>query len=84
MFLREITLYIEYLRERLEDARLGLDQMQPDDVREYAENMVAGIEYYRQLAGTQAIADGDAFMAMLDELRAALRQLLIDWGFAPA
>jgi hypothetical protein len=50
MFLREIELYFEYLRSQIEKHRLGLASITPAYVREFKENLLGGIDHYRQLA----------------------------------
>ncbi|MEN6407644.1 MAG: hypothetical protein ABFC77_14385 [Thermoguttaceae bacterium] len=48
MFLREIDIYIDYLRTQLEKRRVGLSSMTAAYVAEFKENLLAGIAYYRQ------------------------------------
>ena len=50
MFLRELALYIDYLRDRIRKHRLGLSAITPAYVREFQANLLAGIDHYRQLA----------------------------------
>jgi hypothetical protein len=72
MFLRELELYIDYLRGQIEKHRVGLCSLLPGFVREFKENLHAGIDYYRQLAEGFAAPMRAAF---LDNL-AAQRQVL--------
>ena len=51
MLLRELALYIDYLRDALENYRLGLSSYTPDYFQEFRENLLDGIEHYRRLAG---------------------------------
>jgi hypothetical protein len=50
MFLRELDLYIDYVRDQIQKRRLGLCSITPAHVREFKENLLAGIDYYRRLA----------------------------------
>jgi hypothetical protein len=50
MFLREIELYIAYLRDQIRKQPLGLSSITPAYVSEFKENLLAGLDHYRQLA----------------------------------
>jgi len=65
MFLRELALYVDYLRDALKKSRLGLSSCTPDYFREFKENLLAGVDHYRRLAG-QLVAD--VRVRFLDEL----------------
>jgi hypothetical protein len=75
MFVREIELYVEYLRNQLEKHRLGLASVLPGFFRESKENLLAGIEYYRQLADRLAAPARGAFLDNLAAQRQALNAL---------
>jgi len=49
MFIREITIYTKYLRDEIELCRLGLLSRPDGYFAEYRDNMLLGIEYYREL-----------------------------------
>ena len=72
MFLRELALYIDYLRDSLSKRELGLSACTPEYFREFKENLLGGIDYYRRLAGELA---GEARTSFLDELE-SLREKL--------
>jgi hypothetical protein len=50
MFICELALYIDYLRDELKKFRLGLSLNTANYFREFKENLIGGIEYYRALA----------------------------------
>lgn len=50
MFIRELTLYLDYLRREIERISLDLCTRTPKYIREFKENLLSGIEYYRGLA----------------------------------
>jgi hypothetical protein len=65
MFLRELSIYLDFLRAELGKRDAGLAANPPAYYRESAENLLAGIEHYRRSpAGLQ----GEARQAFLREL----------------
>jgi hypothetical protein len=72
MFVRELELYVDYLRNLVEKHRLGLCSMPAGYVGEYKENLLAGIEYYRQLAEGFAAPMRAEFLASLAAQQKAL------------
>ncbi len=50
MFIREIALYADYLRDEIERCSLGLLSRPANYFDEFKENLLSGIEYYRGLA----------------------------------
>ena len=65
MFLREIELYIEYLRDQMKKRAVGLSSITPAYVSEYKENLLAGIAHYRRMAGSFAASMRAAFLESL-------------------
>ncbi len=65
MFLREIDLYVEYLRSQIQKRHLGLGSITPAHVREFKQNLLAGIDHYRGLARRFAPPIGAAFLDQL-------------------
>ena len=65
MFVRELALYIDYLRDLLRRRDLGLSACAPEHLHEFKQNLLCGIAHYRRLA---AELDGPAQAAFLDEL----------------
>ncbi|MGF1638335.1 MAG: hypothetical protein ACFCUU_14765 [Cyclobacteriaceae bacterium] len=50
MFVKELTLYVNYLREQLEEAGSTLDAKQEKYIKTFAENLREGIDYYKTLS----------------------------------
>ena len=65
MFLRELDLYLDYLREQIRKHGLGLAAITPAYLREFKENLCAGIEHYRLLAQQFAAPLRAAFLETL-------------------
>ena len=51
MFIEELKIYVNYLRGEAEKYFLEISARQPKYFQEFRENLLQGIEYYRQLAG---------------------------------
>jgi hypothetical protein len=75
MLLREVGLYIDFLRSELDKARHGLATCAPGYVGEFVANLQAGIDHYRELAPQLALGETDGFQAELDRLEQELRDL---------
>ena len=63
MFLRELALYVEYYRNELAKQESGIAANPRGYFREFAENLLRGVDYYRPLAGRLAGANQDCFCA---------------------
>ncbi|MGD0519382.1 MAG: hypothetical protein ABSA26_17735 [Thermoguttaceae bacterium] len=81
MFIREIELYIDYLREELKKYRLGLSSNTLNYFTEFKENLLGGIDYYRLFAESLAAQTRAQF---LDELENSRRMLSVLSLSAPA
>jgi len=66
MFIHELKLYVDHLRQEIKQASLGLLDGTPAYFREFKENLLAGVEYYRRLAGEIVEEKRERF---LDDLR---------------
>jgi hypothetical protein len=75
MFLRELALYITYLRDELARHRLGLSPNAPSYFSEFKENLLGGIDYYRRLAEQLAAELPSDFRERLKQLRQTLETL---------
>ncbi len=75
MFLRELSLYVDYLKKEIDKHSLGLSQRTPKYFREFRENLLHGVEYYSRLA-EEFIEDQRArFEDELARLQAEIEQL---------
>ncbi len=50
MFIRELAIYVDNLRKEMEEYSLDLSNRAPKYFREFKENLLSGIEYYRSRA----------------------------------
>jgi len=75
MFTRELGLYVDFLREELEKAAVGLLDRTSDYFSEFAENLASGIEYYRRLATHFGQTQQERFLRELDALVVELEKL---------
>jgi len=50
MFIKEMMLYIEYLLEEIRRLSIGVSESAPTYFAEFRENLLSGVEYYRNLA----------------------------------
>jgi len=72
MFIRELALYVEYVRNEMEKLSLGLSAHSPDHLRQFRENLLKGIEYYRGLAEQFVEQERNRFLDQLTVLRATI------------
>jgi hypothetical protein len=75
MFVREIELYIDYLREQIAKQRVGLSSITPNYVREFKQNLRAGIGHYRRIAEHLSAARRSAFLHGLTEQEQAMESM---------
>ncbi len=77
MFLKELGLYIDYLRGEMEKYRLRLTSRSPKDFREFRDNLRAGIDYYRRQAEGFIQDRKEKFHHDLKSLQEELEKLLL-------
>ena len=68
MFIRELMLYRDHLRQECKNFSLKLSFRSPAYFHSFKENLLGGIEYYRQLAGQFMEEQRDKFLAALKAL----------------
>jgi hypothetical protein len=69
MFLRELAISIDYLRNEMLKQRIGIVSYPADYFREYGENLLEGVRHYRQLASHLAQDVGAPFLERLESLQ---------------
>ena len=72
MFIQELKIYIENLRKELERHSLGLSTKTPKYLREFKDNLLEGIEYYRQLGKQYYLEQKNRFLNDLNSLQEEL------------
>ncbi len=68
MFIRELMLYIDYLRRELQKVSEGLLDRTTKYFLDFKKNLIAGIEYYRCLAEQFSLEQRERFLRELDVL----------------
>lgn len=76
MFLRELELYLDYLRGELRDAGLALSDKGEKYFNEVRRNLVDGVDYYRSLSLTFVQREREAFESLLERLAGELHSIL--------
>ena len=76
LFLRELSLYIDYLKREVEKFTVGLTANGPKYYREFKENLAVSMEYYKDLARQFVEEKRQDFLDELKEQREALEKVL--------
>jgi hypothetical protein len=76
MFLRELALYVDYLRNQLAQQKIGIACHPSGYFQEFAANLLSGIDYYRGVGGCMAGANHNHFIDQLDILQGEVQSLL--------
>ena len=77
MLIRELMLYVEYLRKETTLFSLNLSARRPNYFREFRENLLAGISFYRELADQFASEKKRRFFDHLKEIQAQIEYLAL-------
>jgi hypothetical protein len=75
MFLREIDLYLDYLRRQIWKRRVGLSSITPAYVGEFKTNMLDGIAHYQRLADHLPASSRAAFLDTLAGQQQAVKDV---------
>lgn len=75
MFIKELKINIDYLKEQIEDFR-GRNEKLFKEINGFGEQLLKGVSYYRELS-TEIVNDGvGAFMQQLDQCEAMVKGVL--------
>ena len=77
MFIKELMLYLDHLREETRNFRLKLSFRTPAYFNKFKKNLLAGIEYYQRLAGEFIEDQRKQFLADLKVLQDELEHLAL-------
>jgi hypothetical protein len=77
LFIRELAIYVDHLRKELEKYSLDLSSRAPKYFREFKENLLSGIEYYRSRAEHFIDEKRNRFLDDLRSLREALERMTL-------
>lgn len=72
MFIKELRLYVEQLRQEIQAQALALQNRQPGYLETFKENLLSGIDYYRGLAARFMEEQRNRFLQDLEDLRQEL------------
>ena len=75
MFLRELALNVDYLRNELAKQKVGAASHPPGYFGEFAANMLSGVAYYRGLADRLARGSQNRFLDQLDIVQREVQSL---------
>jgi hypothetical protein len=74
MFIKELQLNVEYLREQLADLK-GSDTRQIKDALDFGKQLLCGIEYYRTIL--HQLPDPDRFANQLTECETEIKKIAL-------
>ncbi len=75
MFVKELTIYIDFLKNKIEEAKCKFNKKQENYLNAFAKNLNEGISYYESLfqASKEAFKDTNAFI--MGDLRRSQKEL---------
>jgi len=76
MFIRELSIYVDYLRDELQKASEGLLDKTTKRFLDFKRNLITGIEYYQDLADQFSLEHRERFLRDLDALFEELEKVL--------
>jgi hypothetical protein len=77
MFANELRLYVDNLKREVERFTLNISPRSAKYFAEYRQNLLAGVEYYRQLAAEFVESQRARFLTELDRLVVELEQVAV-------
>jgi hypothetical protein len=78
MFVKELGLYIEYLRKEIDDFPLGIASNSASFLQGMRENLFKGIDYYQELSSQLVEDSRDKFLTELKKMQTALEPLFLE------
>jgi hypothetical protein len=78
MFIRELMLYVDHLREEIKKLSLGISPQSRTYFQDFKENLLEGVEYYRQMASELVEKQQGRFLEQLAELRELIEPMLTE------
>ena len=75
MFVKELTIYIDYLKNKIEEAKDSINKKQENYLNTFAKNLNEGISYYESLFKTSKEAFKDANAIILGDLNSNRKKL---------
>ena len=78
LFIRELAIYVDHLRDEFEKYSLDLSSRAPKYFREFKDNLLSGIEYYRSRAEHFLDEKRVGFLDDLRSLRETLERMTLE------
>jgi hypothetical protein len=78
MFVRELMLYIDYMGKEIDHCSRGIEKRATKYFSQFRENLLSGIEHYRQVAERLAGEQKTAFLSALQSLQEVINQMPLD------
>lgn len=78
VFIKELGLYVEYLRKEIDNFPMGLATNNASFLDGMRDNLFKGIEYYKTLSSQLVDDCRDAFLEELQNMQTALEPLVLD------
>jgi len=75
IFIKELNLYIDYLRKEIEESSQGIIERTASYFQEFKKNLSDGIDYYRQLADRFTLTQKEKFLSDLEKLNQELENI---------
>ena len=76
MFIREVSLYVDYLRGEVQKTSEELLDKTAERFVDFKHNLISGIEYYRNLAEQFSLEQREGFLRDLDKLFSEIEKVL--------
>jgi hypothetical protein len=78
MFVRELMLYIDYLGKELDNCSQGIEKRAAKYFSQFRENLLCGIEHYRQVAERLAEEQKTDFLSALQTLQEVVKRMPLE------
>lgn len=75
MFVKELNLYLDFLKNKIEDARLSMTKKQENYLFTFVNNLKEGVNYYTNVFGDLKDKFNDTKSTIMDDLEAGKRAL---------
>ncbi len=77
MFIKELNIYIDYLKTQIEETQISITQKQEKYLKAFAENLQGGIDYYHSMFNDLKDRFQDTKTAIFSELNFSKKRLLL-------
>ena len=78
MFTKELMIYVDYLKDEFEQSSNDMTRRTKVYLTEFRENLLEGIDHYRELAEDYIESTKEAFLEELNELKAELETIHLE------